>query len=799
MNNFLETAIKYAEMGYNVFPCLENTKIPATPNGCLDATDDVEMIKAKWSSPRYEKCNIGVACFNLLVLDVDVKNGNGFEDLTKLFELESFDQTLTNVITTTSGGRHFYFKRPQEKIVGRKRFPINGEPTQLDCQVGNQYVMAPPSVINGSEYVCNDKEFLPVDLLPELPSRWLAVFPKPREETPAAVVSPPVYIETNLTVNDKIRACSKYAETIDIAKEGHGGQTAFWNACLKIFNGFDLTYEEGLPIVYQYNQRCDPPWNLGKKKDAEWFYYTVNKAANYRDERRGCLAQYNQANAIGISYEDCLKAIGNSFTEKFAKPKPTKEELAVLDKVVEEESAEINEPTQTDTRGVIESKFLEAPGFLDLYCKTLRDHSVFYSQSLASAGGFALLSTLMGPKFTLHGLYENVYIFALAGSGQGKDAPRKMNKMILEKVGLFDAERRTFASGEAIEDELIRFPIKLFQIDEVDFLLKSISSGKEQHQRTMQANLLEFYSSAGDTIHARSRATSMNKGKGRNDDVIRNLYLNIFGVCPPDDYYQQLSQRVIEGGLFGRFIVLRSAESEANFSNTGLTDDNIPQDLVRMAEFFTYFTNSENGADQSLLGFGTQAPYKIPMTDSAKMQLENFHRKMTMKAREAGQAEYRCAVYARTGEKAYKFAAIHAASKLAPTLINFRNPDTNTYDMKRINETFCVDVESATWAIDLIETVIEKQLDELDRYRYSTIYEKNCNQVLDAVQHATITTKRQGITWITLLRRFRQFESKELGKYVQDLIERREIQKVFKPGTSGKDVEVFEAIFKNIP
>lgn len=793
MTKFIENALRYARLGYSVFPVVANAKHPACKRGCSAATNDEAEIVRLWGGGRFANCNVGVSCKDMLVLDVDDAEGRGFSDLAKLRAIEDFDDESTNVVVTRSGGRHYYFKRPEgDEFVGRKKFKLDGKQTKLDCQLGNQYVLAPPSEVEGGKYRC-DKDFLPLAKLPKCPRKWLDVLPKRGDDkrtTEEPLVLRPI---PNVSTSDKLRDCMKYVEKIDPAVQKHGGHNAFWRACIKIFHGFDLTYEEGLGPLMRYNERCVPPWDFKDKYDAAWFHYTARKAAA-TDGNRGWLIQEKSEPFDVYSQNEFIQAIS---ADAAGKKEREEEKLRVADLVAEEEATE-KIPVEIDDRGVVDDRLLEAPGFLDLYCKTIRENSVCYSQTLSSAGGFALLATLLGPQVTLHGLCANSYIFALAGSGQGKDAPRKLNKFILEKADLRDAERRTFASGEAIEDELIRFPIKLFQIDEVDLLLNSLSTGKEQHQRSMQQNLLEFYSSSGEKLKARSRASGGNR-QSEQEREITNLYLNIFGVCPPDEYYRQLSQRVVDGGLFGRFVIFRSPRSEYNFSNTGIRPNKIPPELIEMAKFFVSFNGSETGTDAMLAGMKKiENPYEIPMTDAARLALEEFQRATTMKSQAPGLPEYRCSVFARAGEKAYKFAAIYAASVCAPKLIKFRD-ENNRYDMDAIRKVFVVDVDAANWAVELTKTIIEKQLDELERYRYSTIYEKNCNDILDAICHATLTMRRRGITWISLTKKFKQFEIKELTKYVQDLITRRDVRKATRTEKNGQEVEVLEAVMKEMP
>jgi hypothetical protein len=68
----LESALRYAEQGYPVFPCAPGRKQPLTPNGLLDATTDLDQIEAWWTATP--NANIGLVTNGLLVIDVDPLN-----------------------------------------------------------------------------------------------------------------------------------------------------------------------------------------------------------------------------------------------------------------------------------------------------------------------------------------------------------------------------------------------------------------------------------------------------------------------------------------------------------------------------------------------------------------------------------------------------------------------------------------------------------------------------------------------------------------------------------------------------
>ena len=69
MNDLLQAAINYAELGYPVFPCAPRRKEPLTKNGCHDATTDISQIEAWWQ--QHPDANVAIATAGLVVIDVD--------------------------------------------------------------------------------------------------------------------------------------------------------------------------------------------------------------------------------------------------------------------------------------------------------------------------------------------------------------------------------------------------------------------------------------------------------------------------------------------------------------------------------------------------------------------------------------------------------------------------------------------------------------------------------------------------------------------------------------------------------
>lgn len=151
MNNMLEAALHYAELGFAVFPLKPRDKTPLTHHGCKDATTDKQQIKKWWN--RCPDSNIGLATGaisqNICVIDIDIDEDKGIDGSDTLSEWERNNGRLpdTAIAITGRGGYHYYY-RITEPIKNRTNI-LEG----IDFRGDGGYVVAPPSVhSNGNEY-----------------------------------------------------------------------------------------------------------------------------------------------------------------------------------------------------------------------------------------------------------------------------------------------------------------------------------------------------------------------------------------------------------------------------------------------------------------------------------------------------------------------------------------------------------------------------------------------------------------------------------------------------------------------
>ena len=147
--DFKEWALKYAALGFAVFPLKPHTKVPATPDGFKSATTDVEQIKSWWTAAPY---NIGIATGtasgNLLVIDLDVdkdKGKDGKRAAMQWLKEHGKDFPKTAIAKTGRGGLHMLF-------YGNGRNKANLLPG-VDVRGEGGYIVAPPSIHpNGNIY-----------------------------------------------------------------------------------------------------------------------------------------------------------------------------------------------------------------------------------------------------------------------------------------------------------------------------------------------------------------------------------------------------------------------------------------------------------------------------------------------------------------------------------------------------------------------------------------------------------------------------------------------------------------------
>lgn len=145
MENMLRFALGYAHRGFDVVPLIPNTKRPMQKFADRPPMTEEEIIEIWTKTPN---ANIALKTIDFFVVDIDVHGKkNGYKSLKEWKYVRTIPRT-SQVISAT-GGKHLYFKKPIGVIMSQKGDFLDGVDIKFHV---NNYVVAPPSVINGSFY-----------------------------------------------------------------------------------------------------------------------------------------------------------------------------------------------------------------------------------------------------------------------------------------------------------------------------------------------------------------------------------------------------------------------------------------------------------------------------------------------------------------------------------------------------------------------------------------------------------------------------------------------------------------------
>lgn len=152
MNPILEAALAYAQLGWRIFPVVQNSKLPAIKEWPNAATTDQVQIVDWFADGTY---NIGIVCgrlSNLLVIDLDRHHSdqNGFESIRSISE--KIGPPPTGLVQVTAGaGVHLLYVYPSLTTKLPKKLAPG-----IDLQGEGRYIVATPSAIDENTYRWNE-------------------------------------------------------------------------------------------------------------------------------------------------------------------------------------------------------------------------------------------------------------------------------------------------------------------------------------------------------------------------------------------------------------------------------------------------------------------------------------------------------------------------------------------------------------------------------------------------------------------------------------------------------------------
>ena len=419
------------------------------------------------------------------------------------------------------------------------------------------------------------------------------------------------------------------------------------------------------------------------------------------------------------------------------KPKPV--DLGDLEK--KENSIEF-----TGDPGKISEKLLHVPGLIDEITDFSMSCAPKPNRLLSFCGALSCLSLLVGRNVAdTRNNRANIYLIALAGSGVGKDHPRRITKTIAcaAMPGMNQCIANSFASGEALEDALFISPSMLFQVDEIDTLINSMKSG-DPRAEAMIGKMLEIFTSSSSSYTIRSKAMGRaelikrkkeQKEKGFDSMAvdIQNPYLVIFGTAIPEMFFQSLNKRLLANGLIARCLIFEAGErgkkNHAQFIS-------VPPPIIRQVKTILNY-----GQSRGNLCMEFPTPMIIQATEDAAKLLDKLDDKYDdiYSKYDKLKAIIPTAFWARAFEKVCKLSILYAVSE------NVNDP--------------VISVDAVKWASQFVEYQINKTLFLTNSYTFENPFDEKCQKALRYIREAGGT-----YTHSTLLKRMH--ESREVFRQI---------------------------------
>jgi len=493
---------------------------------------------------------------------------------------------------TPHAGRQYFFRQPKGRVW---RNTAGRLAQRVDTRANGGYVLVAPSIVDGKAYQWADNREL--------------------TQSPERLPEPPAWL---IELLDGLTTSSGAVGTDTSANAIPEGQR---NATLARLAGsmrrHGMSRDEILAAIQVTNQtRCQPPL-----PDAE-----VERIAT-------SVARY-EPDAVSVAL------VENHYEQIFGNDGGTDEPAAA--------------PTATDP-GPIPERLFQVPGFVTQVMEFTLAKAPYPNLCLAFCGAMALQSFLAGRKVcTPSDLRANIYLLALASSGLGKDFPRKVNSQVLFEIGLINALGDKFASGEGIQDALIRSNAMLFQNDEMDGVLRQINLDRENKRESIPNILLTLYTSANDIYPIRVKA-------GQKEAVhIDQPHLTLFGTATRECFYESLSQRMLTNGFFARMIIIDAGKRGQGQASGSARE--VPESILQTARWWADFQPGSRPAN--LLAIHPEpriVPFE-PEAAEAMLQLQRMTEAEYERA-DVSNDEVARTAWSRTCENAQKQALIYACSE----------------------------------------------------------------------------------------------------------------------------------------
>lgn len=273
-NSTLEFAVDYVDCHPRryIFPIQAGAKSPPLiSNNLASASNDLAQIKA-WHA-KWPGCNWGVALAksHVIVADVDCKPGKRGRETYDLLDLE-YGWPATEKVETPSGGLHLYYSGEHVFALGERGFGVD-----IDSP---NYTLIPGCALAGGTGYCKVASSPKVAPAPSWFYDLLRRGTTERTEQPqepAVDWDKPENVEW---------AIDYLLHDAPLSKQGSNGDATILHVA-GVLKDHAISEEMALELMADYyNDRCEPPWQIGEGADADRLDVKIQNAYRYLREKQ---------------------------------------------------------------------------------------------------------------------------------------------------------------------------------------------------------------------------------------------------------------------------------------------------------------------------------------------------------------------------------------------------------------------------------------------------------------------------------------------------------------------------------
>jgi putative DNA primase/helicase len=160
----------------------------------------------------------------------------------------------TPIKTKTAKGEHWGYSHPGVPVRNKARIKTGDPKIKIDVRGDGGYVVAPGSQhATGTLYERIGTWPPSMHAIPRFDPAWIEPDARHENDAPDAA---------SVQDRDDLRRRARaYADKIPPAIEGEGGDTHTFAVLCAVVRGFDLTDDEALDVLSDWNRSCRPPWS----------------------------------------------------------------------------------------------------------------------------------------------------------------------------------------------------------------------------------------------------------------------------------------------------------------------------------------------------------------------------------------------------------------------------------------------------------------------------------------------------------------------------------------------------------